>query len=116
MVFNPPQDETGAFLTGFDYFFEIFYHDGSGAQINGINRDATWPTPVPGQQTNMAFVVDATELLLSSSNTFSVTLPAELFVDQVVTESGPVNVGHYVIDLSAQNSSNAALKLRYNKQ
>lgn len=42
LVFNPPKDETGAYLTQFGYSFQVFYYDQWGGQLNQeIDRQAT---------------------------------------------------------------------------
>jgi hypothetical protein len=117
LVFNPPPDETGAYLTDLDYTFQMGYFsaaDGSG--INGINAAATWPTPPPGLD-RTTYRVSKESLTLAADNTYTVTLPKEIFADTVQTGSGAVAVGSYKIDITAECSSgNAAIMLCFVKQ
>lgn len=117
LEWNPPVDDFGVLLTGLTYFFEVFYYDGTGNQINGIDP-ATWSTPIPGFDTNRrVYEVSGSALgSLSASNTFTVQLPADIFANTVQTGSGPVSVASYKIDIAAQNSgNNAALMMQYVK-
>lgn len=115
----PPVDDFGHLMVGLDYKFELFYYDSSGAQINDIDGVATWPTPITNWQTNGPIyeVAGSTLTTLSPSNTFSVQLPKEIFVDTVqTTSSGGVAVSRYKIDIAAQNSgNNAALMVELEK-
>lgn len=118
LVFEPPVDETGAYLTGLDYAFEIFYETEDGTQLNGqIDQEATWatlPTGFEGQR----YWVSADDLSLSASNTYTVTLPKEIFVDTVVLNTAEeVAVDHYKIDIAAQApTGNAAIMLTFQKE
>ncbi len=119
LEWHPPVDERGRLLVGFDYRFEVFFHDGTAQQINDIDGAATWPTPPTGWRTDVrSFDVAGSELsTLSADDTLSVTLPAGIFVDTVETGGGPVAVGHYVIDIAAQrNGNNSALKVEFEKE
>ncbi len=118
LVWEPPVDETGRPITGMDYHFEFFYYDSGGAQIQGIDRAATWPTPIPGFDSSANFyAVPGSSLTLSSAGTFSTTLPQELFPDTVQTAAGPVAVAQYKVDIAAQNrGNNAALMVPLVKQ
>ncbi len=118
LEFRPPLDETGALLSsGLDYQFEFFYEDASGAQIQDIDVAVTWPTPPAGMDIqNTIFRVVGSDLTLSADETFSVVLPAEMFVDSVTHRDGTVvPVSGYKIDIAAQKGSNAAIMLRYEK-
>ncbi|MFO0840399.1 MAG: hypothetical protein U1D55_17975 [Phycisphaerae bacterium] len=117
LEFKPPVDETGAYLTGMDYFFEVFFHAADGAQIQDIDFAATWPTPPAGFQQNRAYARSAAELgALSGDSTFTATLPREIFVNSVVRNDGTTTaVTSYQVDIAAQKSGNAALKLQYTK-
>lgn len=118
LTFEPPIDETGSFLTGFDYFFEIFYYDANGAQIHDANWNATFGSLIPPGFDNGKFVVTADQLgSLSAGNTYTVTLPLELFVDTIVRQDSTTEaVVGYKIDIAAQNSGNAAIMLPFQKQ
>lgn len=118
LVFNPPVDETGAYLTDLDYRFEIFFQTADHQQLNqDIDKAATWPTPPTGfSAQNLSVDVSKASLTLSGDNTYTVTLPKEIFVDTVQTSGGPVSVAEYQIDIAAQsNGNNAAIKLFYVK-
>jgi hypothetical protein len=121
LEFSPPVDETGALLTDLDFHFEIFYNEAlGGGQLNQqIDAAATWPTPIPGFDTNGHFyVVPNSALTLSEDNTYTVTLPEGLFVDTVqTTADGPQAVGSYKIDIAAQsNGNNAAVMIIFEKE
>lgn len=121
LVFQPPVDESGEYITQLDYYFEFFYNEaGTHAQINDIDADATWPggTPAGFDAQNHNFVVSAADLTLGSDNTYTVTLPKELFVDVVTVQGGGTKtVGEYHIDIAAQNNgNNAAFMVHYQKQ
>ncbi|MCC6357847.1 MAG: hypothetical protein IT450_03820 [Phycisphaerales bacterium] len=117
LEFKPPVDETGTPLTGMDYYFEFFFQDSSHMQINDIDVNATWPT-LPANFNGNFYVVSRDQLAtLSPDGTFTVTLPKELFVNTVVKkDASSVAVSGYQIDIAAQNTGNAALKLNYTKQ
>lgn len=116
LEFKPPVDETGAALTGMDYFFEVFFQDATHAQINDIDVDVTWPT-LPANFNGQFYFVSRDSLsALSSHGTFTVTLPKEIFAAAVVkNDSTSVAVMGYQVDIAAQNGGNAALKLNYVK-
>lgn len=120
LEFRPPVDETGAYLTGFTYFFEIFYNDPGGAQQQGINGNATWPSPPEGFDADRQVYEVSPEALgdLSADNTYTVTLPKEIFVGTLTLDDGSVvDVGSYKIDIAAQNNgNNAALMVTATKQ
>jgi hypothetical protein len=120
LEFNPPRDETDAFLTGLDYHFEIFYLDGDGNQIGDIDAEATYPTPITGFEAmghRTAFVASGDAQTLSDDDTLTVTLPSEIFVDTVQTGSGAEAVSGYKIDIAAQSTGgNAAIMLHFEKQ
>lgn len=112
--FFPPTDDTGAYLTGLDYSFEVFYNDING-QINNIDVAATWTTPPNGfSGSRTVFTVPAADLTLDSDNTFTVALPSSIFVDTVQTSSGSVAVHDYKIDVAPQSSgNNSAIMLHF---
>lgn len=120
LEFQPPVDETGAYLTGMDYFFEFFYNAaGDGAQVQqNVDWDATFGGTPPADFQNGKFVVTADELgALSGTNTYTVTLPAELFVDAIAhTDGSTTTIGNYKIDIAAQKGGNAAVMLGFQKQ
>lgn len=117
LIFEPPIDETGAFLTDFDYFFEFFYVDGSNQQIQNADWNATFGGTPPVGFDNGKFVVHAADLgALSADGTYTVTLPTELFVDTIVRNDATTEaVVSYKIDIAAQNSGNAAVMLPFVK-
>lgn len=119
LEWNPPVDERGELLTGLDYFFEVFYYDADHQQINNIDGAATWASPPAGWDANRTvFEVSGTTLSTPSADgTFTVTLPKEIFVDSVETDSGTVAVSSYKIDIAAQNGgNNSALMLQFEKE
>ncbi|MFH1418158.1 MAG: hypothetical protein ABII12_07745 [Planctomycetota bacterium] len=120
LVYNPPPDETGAYLTGCDYTFQVFYEaQGDGRQLNDeIDAAATWPTSPTGfERERGTFVVANSSLTLSASNTYTVTLPKEIFPTTVQTDSGAVTVASYKIDVTAEApTGNAAIMLSFKKQ
>lgn len=119
LKWNPPVDEAGKLLVGFDYRFEVFFNDAGGQQIQNIDGAATWPTLPSGWRSDVrSFDVQGSSLsTLDGSNQLSVQLPSGIFVNTVQTSSGPVNVASYTIDIAAQkNGNNAALKVRFVKQ
>lgn len=114
---NPPVDERGTLILGFDYRFEVFFHDATGAQINGIDKTATWPT-MPTGFNGFSFDVPGADLAaLDSANQLAAILPHGIFVDTVTQDGGAtVAVASYVIDIAAQkNGNNSALKVRFAK-
>lgn len=120
LEFEPPKDETGAYLTGFGYAFEIFYNEaGTGQQLNGdIDTDATFPTAITGfNAQNKNFEVAGSDLTLSTDNTYTVTIPKEILVNTVETSAGTKTVGSYKIDIAAQsgNGDNSAIMLQFEK-
>ena len=118
LVFNPPPDETGAYLTDLDYTFQIFYYAAAdGGAINDqIDVAATWASPPAGFE-GTTLRVSAENLTLSAENTYTVTLPGELFPDAVQTTSGSEQaVAAYKIDITTECSSgNAAIMLMFAK-
>ncbi len=118
LVFNPPPDETGAYLTGLDYTFQIFYYTAvDGPAINDqIDVAATWPDAPVGFE-GTTFWVASTDLTLSPDNTYTFALPKELFPGTVQTTSGgEVAVTAYKIDITAEcPSGNAAIMLMLQK-
>ncbi|RMF86164.1 MAG: hypothetical protein D6744_00215, partial [Planctomycetota bacterium] len=118
LYWNPPVDDFGVQLVGLDYFFEVFYYDASGAQINGIDGAATWPSPPANWNVqNLNYEVSGASLGTPTGGEFNVTLPKEIFVDTVQTSGGPVAVSRYKIDIAAQNNgNNAALMLPFEKK
>jgi hypothetical protein len=118
LVFNPPPDETGSYLTDLDYTFEVFYYaTADGGAINDqIDIEATWPSPSAGFDGTTLWVF-AEDLTLSADNTYTVTLPKERFPDAVQTTSGTQQtVAVYKIDITAECSSgNAAIMLMFAK-
>jgi len=118
LVFNPPPDETGTYLTDLDYTFEVFYYDAAdGGAINDqIDIEATWPSPPAGFEGTTLWVF-AEDLTLSAENTYTVTLPKERFPGAVQTTSGTEQtVATYKIDITAECSSgNAAIMLMFAK-
>ncbi|MFO0973807.1 MAG: hypothetical protein U1A27_10270 [Phycisphaerae bacterium] len=118
LKFRPPVDETGAYLTGFDYFFEIFYNDSMHQQVQNVNWSASFGgTPPPGFD-NGKYVVHAADLgALAGDNTYTVTIPKEVFRDTLVkNDTSTVSIDSYKIDIAAQNSGNAAIMLPFRKQ
>lgn len=120
LVFNPPPDETGAYLTALDYTFQFFYYaadDGNTIDSADIDADATWPDPIPNFEGTTLWV-DNADLELSAAGTYSVTLPKELFPDVVqLVGGGEEAVGAYKIDITAEcPSGNAAIMLVFRKQ
>lgn len=118
LEWSPPLDERRVPIVETTYFFEVFYHDGAGAQINGIDGAATWSSPPSGfDAARQVFEVDASAFTtLSAAGTFAVTLPKEIFANTVQTSSGAVGVASYKIDIAAQkNGNNAALMIRAHK-
>lgn len=120
LEWNPPVDETEGLLTDLDYFLEVFYYDAGGQQLNGqIDFAATWPTPPAGfgEQGTTTLSAPASTLSLSAENTFTVTMPHEIFVSEVQTATGAVAVARYKVDIAAQNDgSNAALMVQLEPQ
>jgi len=118
LVFNPPVDETGTYLRGLDYTFQIFYYTAvDGPAINDqIDIEATWPDPPAGFECT-TFWVASTDLTLSPDNTYTFTLPKELFPGMVQTISGSeAAVSAYKIDITAEcPSGNAAIMLVFQK-
>jgi hypothetical protein len=118
LEFNPPVDETGAYLTAMNYEFEIFYYAAAdGSQVQNVDGDATFADAIAGFSTqSLEFVVTADELSLSGDDTYTVELPAEMFVDSVITSDGDtVEIGSYKIDIAAQRNANAAVMLQFRK-
>lgn len=117
LVFNPPKDELGAYIENMDYSFQIFYTDSSRQQLNDqIDYSATWPT-MPTGFNNGNYYVTKDQLTLSTSDTYTFTLPKEVFPDTVVTSSGNASVAQYKIDITAEApSGNAAIMLHFEKQ
>lgn len=118
LVFQPPKDENGDFIDGLDWRFEFFFLDGSNAQIQNIDGNATWPTPIAGwEANNHAYTVSGPMLSLSTDTTYTLTLPKELFVDTLTLNGGGTQaVTQFQIDIAAQKTGNAAIKLNYQKQ
>jgi len=118
LVFHPPPDETGAYLTWPDYSFQIFYHAADGRQLNAeIDQAATWPTRPPAFQGTM-YWVNNEDLTLAPDNTYTFTLPKEVFPTVVRTTSGQdVTVDSYKIDVTAEcPTGNAAIMLCFKKE
>lgn len=119
LVYRPPLDENGNYLTKLDYTFQLFYHAADGTQLNDqIDEAATWPSRPAGFGTEgTTYLVLNDDLTLAGNNTYTVALPKEILPDQVQTASGPVDVDHYKIDITAECSSgNAAIMLAFEKQ
>ena len=118
LVFNPPPDETGAYLTGMDYSFQVFYQAADYTQLNDqIDMTATWPSPPAGFDRGCLWVLNS-QLTLSVNDTYTFTLPKEMFPDTVETASGGQEaVASYKIDITAETTSgNAAIMLEFVKQ
>ena len=119
LVFNPPVDETGAYLTDLWYDFAVFFHDETdGQQLNdSIDVSATWAT-LPTGFDGGTYRVEASALTLSANNTYTLALPHEIFVDTVRLDDGTTaNVGQYQIDITAEApSGNAAIMLAIQKR
>lgn len=117
LVFNPPIDETGAYLFDLDYRFEIFYQAAGGQQLNGeIDGAATWPAAPEGFRSDvLSYDVVASGLTLSGDNTYTISLPAELFPASVQLKDGSsASVASYKVDVAAQrNGNNAAIMLNF---
>ncbi len=122
LVFNPPPDETGAYLTDLRYDFQMFYfNESDGGQLNqDIDYDATWPAPKPeGMRPNSANYEVAIESMPPLvDNTYTITIPKEYFVDAIKTKSGGTKaVTSYKIDITANcPSGNCAIMLCFKKQ
>jgi len=120
LVFYPPVDETGAYLTDLDYYtFAIFYNSADGRQLNHeMDEDATWTSLPPDFEAGGTYYVDKEDLTLAADNTYTVTLPREIFLDAVTTTSAEeVPVVSYQLDITAETSSgNAAVILNFAKQ
>lgn len=122
LVFKPPIDETGAYVTGMYYTFHMFYQSaGDGRQLNSeMDLDATFPTDIDGFESFATqYRVEEDELgTLSAENTYTVTLPPEIFPDQVTLSDGTVeDVAAYQVDITAEApSGNAGLILIFEKQ
>jgi hypothetical protein len=117
--FAPPEDENGDLLVNLDYALDVFFYGDNGFPINDIDVAATWPTPVPGMRPgSLAFDVPASALTVTPDNTYTITIPKELFVDQVVLKDGSTaQAGIYKIDIAAQcPSGNAAIMFALTKQ
>ena len=116
----PPVDDFGNLIVGIPYQMELFFYDASHQQIDDIDFSATWPTPPTGWgPQNLFYFVDGSAVTtLSAGNTFTVTLPKEIFADTVhVTGGTDVNVAEYKLDIAAQrNGNNAALMFPLKKQ
>ncbi|MCA9242318.1 MAG: hypothetical protein KDA32_00075 [Phycisphaerales bacterium] len=115
----PPVDETGALMTDLNYFFEVFFYSATdNSQVDGITGGSTWPTAISGWSTEFRrFEVSASDLILTDSNTFMVTMPKDIFVDTVKTSDGDVAIGSYKIDIAAQNNgNNSAVMLDFEKK
>lgn len=120
LVFNPPLDETGAYMTGLAYSFQMFYQGATGNQLNGdIDGAATWPTPPVGFQTqNLSFYVQSQNLTLAPDNTYTFTLPKAVLPATVRNKSSAdVAVGSFKIDITAEApTGNAAIMLTFVRQ
>ncbi len=118
LEFQPPTDDTGAYITGLDYFFEIFYIAGT-SQLD-VDGSATWSSPPAGFDAGrQVYEVSASALgSLSADNTYTVTLPKEMFPDTVTLSDGSTaTVTEYKIDIAAQkNGNNAALMIMATKK
>ncbi|WP_320046878.1 hypothetical protein [uncultured Ilyobacter sp.] len=113
----PPVDDFGMLMTGWPYRLELFYYDTNDQQIDNIDA-STWTTAITNFNTQGPTIeVPAADVTtLSASNTFSYQIPKEVFVDQVQTTSGTVDVQSYKVDIAAQNNgNNAALMIRLRK-
>ncbi|MBU0639559.1 MAG: hypothetical protein KKB50_11895 [Planctomycetes bacterium] len=118
LLFNPPPDETGAYLTGLDYSFQIFYFDADGVCLNEeIDGDATWPTRPAGFQ-GTSYWINADDLTLAADDTYTMTLPQEVLPDTIQTNAGEQKaVAQYKIDITAEApTGNAAIMLAFVKQ
>jgi hypothetical protein len=93
---------------------------GGGGQLNGnIDKAATWPTPPPGFQTNnLSYYVRSADLTLSGSDTYTFTVPKEVFPSNVQLNGGGSSpVGYYKIDITAEApTGNAAIMVIFQKQ
>ena len=122
LTFRPPPDETGTPITGTGYTFGVFFNGTDGGQLNSdVDVAATWPTPIAGWAEHMgcSYEVSADELgELSEDGTYTVTLPKEIFVDQVtLNDSSTADVASYKIDITAEApTGNAALMIAFVKQ
>lgn len=119
LEFMPPPDETGMLITGMDYNFTLFYNDESGNQIDNIDFSATWPTPADDNHEQMRYYLEAAELgALPVDDTYTVTLPNELFPDVVtLDDASTANVGSFKIDITAESpSGNASIMLSFVKE
>lgn len=122
LVFRPPPDETGAPITGTAYAFGVFFNDADGRQLNNdIDSAATWPTPIPhwAEHQGTSYRLTASDLgPLSAEGTYTVTLPAGIFVEQVtLTDGTTAPVASYKIDIAAEvPTGNAAVMLTFARQ
>jgi hypothetical protein len=120
LIFNPPPDETGAPITGMNYSFQLSYYRTDGSAVSGgdINWTATCPTPIADFDRGTYLVHVADLGALSAEETYTVTLPKEIFADTVtLNSSSDVAIGSYKIDLTAEApTGNAAIMLTYAKQ
>ena len=121
LVVQPPVDDTGAFVTGMKYSFTIFYerYDGPGQnmQYHDINYSATLPSP-PDSFFDGQYDVQDSTLTLAADNTYTFTLPHEIFVDTVTFNDGTQGaVNRYKIDINAQHvAAKASVMLSFAKQ
>lgn len=121
LEFNPPVDETGAYLEGFEYQFHLFFYDEFGGQLNGdMDIGATWPTPVAGldQTQYRVSATDAALATLSADNTYTLEIPTAVLPTTVVMKDASTKtVAKYKIDITAAcPSGNSAICLYFAKQ
>ncbi|MGE3182037.1 MAG: hypothetical protein AB7N71_10430, partial [Phycisphaerae bacterium] len=117
--FEPPRDEDGNFITGVNYFFEIFYN-GDDGQLNGmIDGAATWTSPITHWRNDTHFLEVPADALgdLSTDGTYTFTLPKEVFPSTVqLIGGGSATVNNFKIDIAAQSAgNNAAIMLGFEK-
>jgi len=119
LVFNPPKDETGAYITGMDYHIEVFFvGSGPGAGQLSLDFAATWPTPPPHLNEPCWYEFPADTLgPLAADDTYTITLPIAVLPDTIHTQDGTeAAVGLYKMDLTAIcPTGNAAINLNYRK-
>lgn len=117
LEFEPPVDETGAPLTDLpEYNCQIFYIDSNGDQLNGqIDVDATFGALPAGATSNLAYVVSTSSLTLAADGTYTITVPMELFPNNVtLTDSSTEAVASFKVDLTAESDGgNAAIMLNF---
>jgi hypothetical protein len=119
LEFNPPVDETGAYLEGFAYAFHLFFIDDFGGQIdlNQVDKAATWPTPITGLD-NGQYRIAATDprlATLSADHTYTLEIPPGVLPSVMhMNDSSIKHVSKYKIDITADcPSGNSAIMVYF---